>query len=55
MKWKTFRITNTFDNSVVEISWDGIKLQDAKNEVRHLSKLSHKSKFDYQITQLKNQ
>jgi hypothetical protein len=54
MKWKTFRITNTFDNSVVEISWDGIKLQDAKDEVRHLAKEVHKSKFDYRIEQLKN-
>ena len=35
-KWDTYIITNTFDNSVVEISWDGIKLQDAKNEVKYL-------------------
>tara|TARA_R110000822_G_scaffold79199_3_gene189564 strand:+ start:858 stop:1010 length:153 start_codon:yes stop_codon:yes gene_type:complete len=49
---KTFRITNSFDNSVVEISWKGIKLKDAKKEVLSLAKEVHKSRFDYTITQL---
>ena len=49
---KTFRITNTFDKSVVEISWKGIKLKDAKKEALSLAMKSHKSRFDYIITKL---
>jgi len=52
MKWKTFRITNTFDNSVIEISWEGIKREDAVQEVRSLSRDANRTIFDYRITQL---
>jgi hypothetical protein len=48
-KWKTFRITNNFDNSAVEISWDGIKRKDAVNEVKELAEKNNKEILDYII------
>jgi hypothetical protein len=51
-KWRAFRITNTFDNSVVEISWDGISRNDAADEVLSLAIKAGKSKFDYRISEV---
>jgi hypothetical protein len=51
-KWKTFRITNTFDDQVIEISWDGIKREDAVKEIRELAKQTNRNIFDYRIKQL---
>ena len=51
-KWKTYEITNTFDNSGIQISWDGIKLQDAKAEVRDLAKRMNRDINEFKIKEI---
>ena len=51
-KWDVYEITNTFDTSGVQISWDGIKLQDAKDEVKDLAKRMDKDINEFNITKL---
>ena len=51
-KWTTYEITTKFDNSVVQISWDGIKLQDAKNEVKDLATRMGKNISDFNIAKI---
>jgi hypothetical protein len=48
-KKETYLITTNFDNSGVYITWDGIKLQDAKNEVKFLAEKFNKSINDFKI------
>tara|TARA_R110000868_G_scaffold14247_2_gene66243 strand:+ start:2811 stop:3035 length:225 start_codon:yes stop_codon:yes gene_type:complete len=51
-KWTTYEITTKFDNSVVQISWDGITRADAIREVKDLAKRNNKELNEYIITQL---
>lgn len=50
--WETFEITNNFDNSVIQISWNGIKLKDAQREVIELAKNNNKNVKDFKIKKI---
>ena len=51
--WETFEITNNFDNSVIQISWDGMKLKDAQREVKEMAKNQNKDAKDFKIRKTK--
>jgi hypothetical protein len=50
--WETFEITNNFDNSVIQISWNGIKLKDAQREVIELAEKNNKNVKDFKIKKI---